>query len=112
MRLGGAGLAGAAMLGLTGCGGSGSAGGITVASWDVASDALKATIPHFKKKRPDTDVRMQAMTIDYQQLIPHLQAGSGAPDVFSLAQQDFQNFLMRFPGEFVDVTDRMEGYTS
>jgi lactose/L-arabinose transport system substrate-binding protein len=55
---------------------------------------------------------MQAITIDYQQLIPRLQAGSGAPDVFSLAQQDFQNFLMRFPGEFVDVTDRMEGYTS
>ena len=49
LRLGGVGLAGAAMLGLTGCGDSGSAGGITVASWDVASDALKATIPLFKK---------------------------------------------------------------
>ena len=55
---------------------------------------------------------MQSITIDYQQLVPRLQAGSGAPDVFSLARQDFQNFLMRFPGEFVDVTDRMERYTS
>jgi lactose/L-arabinose transport system substrate-binding protein len=53
---------------------------------------------------------MQSITIDYQQIIPRLQAGSGAPDVFSLAQQDFQNFLERFPGAFVDVTDRMEKY--
>jgi lactose/L-arabinose transport system substrate-binding protein len=78
----------------------------------VASDALRDTIPLFKKKRPGTDVSMQSITIDYQQLVPRLQAGDGAPDVFSLAQQDFQNFLMRFPGEFVDVTDRMERYTS
>ena len=115
LRLGGAGFAGSALLGtgaLVGCGDGSRGGALTVASWDVASDALKATIPLFKKKRPGTDVQMQAITIDYQQLIPRLQAGSGAPDVFSLAQQDFQNFLMRFPGEFVDVTDRMEGYTS
>jgi lactose/L-arabinose transport system substrate-binding protein len=116
LRLGGAGLAGTALLGsgaLAGCGGSSTgSGGITVASWDVASDALRDTIPLFKKKRPGTDVSMQSITIDYQQLVPRLQAGDGAPDVFSLAQQDFQNFLMRFPGEFVDVTDRMERYTS
>ena len=114
LRLGGTGLAGAALLGtgtLAGCGGSDSSSGLTVASWDVAADALEATIPQFKKKRSGVDVQMQAITIDYQQLIPRLQAGAGAPDVFSLAQQDFQNFLMRFPGEFVDVTDRMEEYT-
>ena len=115
LRMGGAGLAGAALLGsgtLAGCGGGGSAGGgLTVASWDVASDALKATFPLFKKKHPGTDVQMQAMTIDYQQIIPRLQAGSGAPDVFPIAQQDFQNFLMRFPDQFVDVSDRLEKYT-
>ena len=58
LRLGGAGLAGAALLGsgtLAGCGGS-SSGGLTVASWDVADDALKATFPLFKKKRPGVDV--------------------------------------------------------
>lgn len=114
LRLGGAGLAGAALLGsgtLAGCGGgSDTSSGLTVASWDVADDALKATFPLFKKKRPGTDISMQAMTIDYQQIIPRLQAGSGAPDVFPIAQQDFQNFLMRFPGAFVDVTDRMEKY--
>lgn len=116
LRLGSAGLAGAALLGsgtLAGCGGGSSAsGGLTVASWDIASDALRNTIPLFKKKRPGTDVSMQSITIDYQQLVPRLQAGAGAPDVFSLAQQDFQNFLTRFPGEFVDVTDRMEKYAS
>jgi lactose/L-arabinose transport system substrate-binding protein len=112
LRLGGAGLAGAALVGggsLAGCGSSDSPG-LTVASWDVARDALKNTIPLFKKKRPDTPVRMQSITIDYQQIIPRLQAGSGAPDIFSLAQQDFQNFLERFPGQFVDVTDRMERF--
>jgi lactose/L-arabinose transport system substrate-binding protein len=112
LRLGGAGLAGAALVGggsLAGCGSSDSPG-LTVASWDVARDALKNTIPLFKKKRPDTPVRMQSITIDYQQIIPRLQAGSGAPDIFSLAQQDFQNFLERFPGQFVDVTDRMEKF--
>ena len=113
LRLGGAGLAGAALLGsgtLAGCGTSSDSGGLTVASWDVADDALKATFPLFKKKRPNTQISMQAMTIDYQQIIPRLQAGDGAPDVFPIAQQDFQNFLMRFPGAFVDVTDRMEKY--
>lgn len=112
LRLGGVGLAGAAVLGsgtLAGCGSSDSPG-LTVASWDVARDALKNTVPLFKKKRPNTDVRMQSITIDYQQIIPRLQAGSGAPDVFSLAQQDFQNFLECFPGAFVDVTDRMGDY--
>src|ERR671916_1013204 len=114
LRLGGAGLAGSALLGtgaLVGCGDGSRSGALTVASWDVASDALKATIPLFKKKRPGTDVQMQAMTIDYQQIIPRLQAGSGAPDVFPIAQQDFQNFLMRFPDQFVDVSDRLEKYT-
>lgn len=52
LRLGGVGLAGATMLGggtLAGCGESGGSDGLTVASWDVASDALKATVPLFKK---------------------------------------------------------------
>ena len=113
LRLGGAGLAGAALLGsgtLAGCGGGSSGEGLTVASWDVADDALKATFPLFKKKRPQTSISMQSMTIDYQQIIPRLQAGDGAPDVFPIAQQDFKNFLMRFPGAFVDVSDRMEKY--
>jgi lactose/L-arabinose transport system substrate-binding protein len=112
LRLGGAGLAGTALLGggsLAGCGSSDSPG-LTVASWDVALKALQNTVPLFKKKRPSTKVKMQSITIDYQQIIPRLQAGSGVPDVFSLAQQDFQNFLERFPGAFLDVTDRMEKY--
>ncbi len=113
LRLGGAGLAGAALLGsgtLAGCGPSSRGPGLTVATWDVADDALRATIPLFKKKRPGTEVEMQAMTIDYQQVVPRLVAGSGAPDVFSIAQQDFKNIMMRFPDQFVDVTDRMESY--
>jgi len=81
LRLGGAGLAGAALLGgdsLAGCGSSDSPG-LTVASWDVARDALKSTIPLFKKKRPDTPVRMQSITIDYQQSSPACRPAAAPP---------------------------------
>ncbi len=107
------GLSGAALLGggaLAGCSSPSRGPGLTVATWDVADDALRATIPLFKRKHPVVEVEMQAMTIDYQQVVPRLVAGSGAPDVFSIAQQDFQNVMMRFPGQFVDVTDRMEKF--
>jgi lactose/L-arabinose transport system substrate-binding protein len=113
LRLGGMGVAGAALLGsgaFVGCGSASRGPGLTVATWDVADDALRATIPLFRKKRSGVDVSMQAMTLDYQQIVPRLVAGSGAPDVFSLAQQDFKNMMMRFPDQFVDVTDRMEKY--
>jgi lactose/L-arabinose transport system substrate-binding protein len=116
LRLGGGALAGAALLGgtLAGCGGEsggGAAGGaIKVASWNIAADALKEVVPAFEEKYPEASASVQYITFDYEQLIPRLQAGAGAPDVFSVGQQDFQNFLMRFPDQFVDLTGRMERY--
>jgi hypothetical protein len=98
LKLGGVGLAGAALLGgpLVGCGSSDSPG-LTVASWDVARDALKNTVPLFKKKRPDTPVRMQSITIDYQQIIPRLQAGSGAPTCSRSASRTSRTFWSASP---------------
>ena len=61
----------------------------------MASDALRETIPLRKKRRPGAEAFMQPIIIDYRQLIPRPQAASGAPDVFSLAPQDFQNFLAK-----------------
>ena len=64
LRLGGVGLAGTALLGsgtLAGCGGQqqGASGSINVASWNIAADALKETIPAFKKQNPGADVTVQ-----------------------------------------------------
>jgi lactose/L-arabinose transport system substrate-binding protein len=115
LRLGGVGLAGTALLGsgtLAGCGGQqqGASGAINVASWNIAADALKETIPAFKKQNPGADVTVQYIDFDYSQLTPRLQAGAGAPDVFSVAQQDLKSFLLRFPDQFVDLTERMEAH--
>src|SRR3712207_2738103 len=115
LRLGGAGLAGTALLGsgtLAGCGGQqqGASGSINVASWNIAADALKETIPAFKKQNSGADVTVQYIDFDYSQLTPRLQAGAGAPDVFSVAQQDLKSFLLKFPDQFVDLTERMAAH--
>jgi lactose/L-arabinose transport system substrate-binding protein len=112
LRLGGAGLAGAALLGAAGCGGGqqGASGAINVASWNIAADALKETVPAFTEQNPGADVTVQYIDFDYSQLTPRLQAGAGAPDVFSVAQQDLKSFLLKFPDQFVDLTERMEAH--
>lgn len=107
LRLAGGGVAGAVLLGASGCVAA-AAGDLTVASWNTAADALKACVPAFNRERPDLGVRVQYITTTYDQLLPRLQAGAGAPDVFSIAQQDFQNVLQTFPGQFVDLTERIQ----
>lgn len=108
LRLAAGGLAGVGLVGVSGCGASAS-GDLTVASWNTAADALKACVSAFNRERPDVSVRVQYITTTYEQLLPRLQAGAGAPDVFSVAQQDFQNLLDTFPGQFVDLTERISG---
>ena len=112
LRLGGAGLAGTALLGAAGCGGGqqGASGAINVASWNIAADALKETVPAFTEQNPGVDVTVQYIDFDYSQLTPRLQAGAGAPDVFSVAQQDLKSFLLKFPDQFVDLTERMAAH--
>jgi len=42
----------------------------------------------------------------YQKVIPELVAGD-APDIIQVQQRDFQTFLHKFPGDFVDLTPYM-----
>jgi lactose/L-arabinose transport system substrate-binding protein len=100
---------GVSLLGASGCAGGVGATDLTVASWNTAADALSAVVPAYSERRPEVGVRVQYITTEYTQLIPRLMADSGAPDVFSVAQQDFQTLLSQFPGQFADVTDFMSG---
>lgn len=111
LKLSGAGLAGAALLGVAGCGGSneeGESGSITVAAWNLAADALEAEVKEsFSKQYSDINVTIQRVSDSYEQITPRLQTGSGAPDIVQIQQRDFQNFLARFPDQFADITDRI-----
>lgn len=110
LRLSGASVAGATLLGIAGCGGGGGGaegGSISVAAWNVAAEALEAELESFNEAYPDINVQIQFVTDDYEQIIPRLQSGQGAPDIIQTQQRHFQNFLARFPKQFVDITDRM-----
>jgi lactose/L-arabinose transport system substrate-binding protein len=82
-------------------------GDISVAAWNDAADALEASIPGFNKKYPNVKVNIQRVTASYDKIIPPLTAGTGAPDVLQIQQRDFQNFLMKFPDQFVDYTSKL-----
>jgi lactose/L-arabinose transport system substrate-binding protein len=80
---------------------------IKVAAWNDAADSLEASIPGFNKKYPDIKVTIVRVTPDYQKITPALTSGIGAPDIIQTQQRDFHNFLMKFPNQFVDVTDKL-----
>jgi lactose/L-arabinose transport system substrate-binding protein len=82
-------------------------GEITVAAWNDAADALEAEIPGFEKKYPGIKVTVQRVTSSYDKIIPPLTAGVGAPDIVQIQARDFPNFLMKFPDQFVDLTDTL-----
>lgn len=84
-------------------------GEITVASWNLAADSLTETAKKFMEKYPETKVKIEYVTSDYNKIIPPLTAGKGAPDVIQIQQRDFPNFLERFPNQFVDLTKLLNG---
>ncbi|WP_155836164.1 ABC transporter substrate-binding protein [Alicyclobacillus herbarius] len=94
-----------------GQGGSGSAT-ITVAAWNDAADALKAEIPGFEKKYPNIKVNVEYVDTGYTKIMPELASGSNVPDIVQTQNRDFPAFLKKFPGEFVDITDRVQGIKS
>jgi lactose/L-arabinose transport system substrate-binding protein len=85
-------------------------GEITVASWNDAADALEAEIPGFNKKYPNIKVNVQRVTSKYDKIIPPLTAGTGAPDIIQTQQRDLSNFLMKFPDQFVDLSDKLNSH--
>ena len=86
LKLGGAGLAGAALLGSAGCGGSESGSGDLIVSW-IPDDtgSLPKLIDQFNKQSKDFKVKYQEMPIDtgqyFDKLRTQLQAGGGDIDL-------------------------------
>jgi len=90
--------------------GGGLSGEIKVAAWNDAADALEAEIPGFNQKYPNVKVTIQRVTNNYEQIIPSLTAGMGAPDIIQTQNRDFQSFLQKFPDQFVDLTDKLQSH--
>ncbi|MBD8068628.1 ABC transporter substrate-binding protein [Bacillus sp. PS06] len=87
-------------------------GEIKVASWNVAADALTETAKKFMEEHPNTKVTVEYVTSDYSSITPPLTSGKGAPDVMQIQQRDFANFLDVFEGQFVSMSNRLEGRES
>ncbi|MBZ4645971.1 MAG: lactose/L-arabinose transport system substrate-binding protein [Petroclostridium sp.] len=85
-------------------------GEITIAAWNDQADSMEAEIEGFNKKYPNVKVTVQRVTGTYEKIIPPLTAGMGAPDIVQVQQRDYQNFLMKFPDQFVDLTDKLKAH--
>ena len=86
LKLGGAGLAGAALLGTAGCGGSGSGSGDLTLSWALDdTGSLQELIKQFNKQSKDFKVTYQEMPVDtgqyFDKLRTQFQAGGGDIDL-------------------------------
>ncbi|VBB09863.1 Hypothetical protein LUCI_5161 [Lucifera butyrica] len=112
-------LLGVAVL-IAACGGTPSSGGksgsqpvtIKVAAWNDAADSLKAEIAGFQKKYPHIKVEVQYVDNNYTKIMPKLASGSDVPDIIQTQNRDFPAFMKKFPGEFVDITDKVAGLKS
>ncbi|WP_431218830.1 ABC transporter substrate-binding protein [Leifsonia xyli] len=109
----------AALLALTGCAMSGTAGGgpatldpsatpagsITVWSWDAAATALKRLAGEYQSSHPGTTVKVVDVGYDnaYDKLSVGLQAGTGLPDVVTMETDHTPGYLSQFPKGFVDL---------
>ncbi len=82
-------------------------GEISIAAWNDAADSLDGEIAGFNKKYPNVKVTVQHVDSSYTKIIPPLTAGMGAPDIIQMQQRDFPNFLLKFPDQFVDLSDKL-----
>src|ERR671917_48859 len=82
LKLGGAGLAGAALLGTAGCGGGGGSfnGEITVGFGREASGTLEKMIANFNKENKDIKVKWRVMPSDTGQYFDQLRTQFPAQD--------------------------------
>jgi multiple sugar transport system substrate-binding protein len=86
LKVGGAGLAGAAMLGSVACGGSEGAGKVTLTFWSWVPD-IEKEIKLFEEAHPDIKIKYVNAgqgTPQYTKLKTALKSGSGAPDVVQI----------------------------
>lgn len=85
---------------------------IKVAAWNDAADSLKAEVEGFQKKYPNIKVEVQHVDGQYTKIMPKLASDSDVPDIIQTQARDFPAFMKKFPGEFVDITDKTSGLKS
>lgn len=119
LKVSGAGLAEAALLGTMGCGGGGeqgnSGGEVSLKWWDYYSDlpetdrALNAAIQQYTKQNPN--VTIERTKIGFADLKPKLiqaAATNKMPDIVILDNPDHQSFADQ--GALADLTEYMSGW--
>src|SRR5215210_7044701 len=111
LKLGGAGLAGAALLGTAGCGGGGSDSGDLILSWGPDdTGSLQALIEKFNKQSKDFKVKYQEMPADtgqyFDKLRTQFQAGGG--DIDLILGDVIWPAQFAVNGWVTDLSDRFE----
>src|SRR5215211_1742165 len=94
LKMSGAGLAGAAMLGSTACGGSRGSGPVTLTFWSWVPD-IEKEIKLFEEAHPNIKIKYVNAgqgTPQYTKLRTALKSGSGAPDVVQIEFQYIPTF--------------------
>lgn len=84
-------------------------GTVTVWSWDVALAHLQAQAEKFNKLHPQVKFNFEEMGVSqvYSKMTTSLQSGIGLPDLVSLEGEQMAKFGTKFPGKFVDFTDKI-----
>jgi len=82
-------------------------GEITIWSWDVALEDLRAKAEVFNEMHPDVEFNFEEMGTSqvYSKLTTSLASGIGLPDIVSLEGEQMAKFGTKFPEAFVDLTD-------
>lgn len=89
-------------------GGKGEKVVLKVGAWNDAGDALKKVATEFEKTHPDVKIEIIESDSNYTKLTPALVSNQGAPDIIQAQARDFQSFLIKFPKQFYDLTEKMQ----
>jgi multiple sugar transport system substrate-binding protein len=119
LKLGGAGLAGAALLGTAGCGGGSGGSGDLILSWGPDdTGSLQALVKQFNKQSKDFKVTYQEMPVDtgqyFDKLRTQFQAGGGdidviLGDVIWPAQFAINGWISDLTDRFTDTDEFLSG---
>lgn len=82
-------------------------GEITIWSWDVALEDLRAKAEVFNETYPNVEFNFEEMGTSqvYSKLTTSLASGIGLPDIVSLEGEQMAKFGTKFPEAFVELTD-------
>jgi len=82
-------------------------GEITIWSWDVALEDLRAKAEVFNQSYPNVEFNFEEMGTSqvYSKLTTSLASGIGLPDIVSLEGEQMAKFGTKFPEAFVELTD-------